>query len=150
MDQQPGRLIPWHSVQQFERRPRQTPGMCNRRARRRARASRATRRNTPKATNRHSISLSARPRQLPILQGIEDHSCGLVTYLKVPGGFKVRLYAPRYRKQSACRAQPNQRRAAVVNARVGTGTASARFAGAAPQSEPFRDFASMSASFVRP
>lgn len=31
-------------------------------------------------------------------QGVEDHGYGLVTYFKVPGGFKVQLYEPRYRK----------------------------------------------------
>jgi catechol 2,3-dioxygenase-like lactoylglutathione lyase family enzyme len=31
-------------------------------------------------------------------QDIEDHGYGLVTYFKVPGGFKVQLYQPRYAK----------------------------------------------------
>jgi len=31
-------------------------------------------------------------------QPIEDHGYGLVTYFRVPGGFKVQLYEPRYRK----------------------------------------------------
>jgi catechol 2,3-dioxygenase-like lactoylglutathione lyase family enzyme len=31
-------------------------------------------------------------------QGVEDHGYGLVTYFKVPGGFKVQLYQPRYDK----------------------------------------------------
>ena len=31
-------------------------------------------------------------------QDVEDHGYGLVTYFKVPGGFKVQLYQPRYSK----------------------------------------------------
>ena len=31
-------------------------------------------------------------------QAVEDHGYGLVTFFKVPGGFKVQLYQPRYRK----------------------------------------------------
>lgn len=31
-------------------------------------------------------------------QPVEDQGYGLVTYFKVPGGFKVQLYEPRYRK----------------------------------------------------
>ncbi|MDH5285224.1 MAG: VOC family protein [Betaproteobacteria bacterium] len=31
-------------------------------------------------------------------QAIEDHGYGLVTYFRVPGGFSVQLYEPRYRK----------------------------------------------------
>jgi catechol 2,3-dioxygenase-like lactoylglutathione lyase family enzyme len=31
-------------------------------------------------------------------QGIEDHGYGLVTYFKVPGGFRLQLYQPRYGK----------------------------------------------------
>lgn len=31
-------------------------------------------------------------------RGIEDHGYGLVTYFKVPGGFEVQLYQPRYSK----------------------------------------------------
>ena len=30
--------------------------------------------------------------------GVEDHGYGLVTYFKVPGGFQVQLYQPRYQK----------------------------------------------------
>lgn len=29
---------------------------------------------------------------------IEDHGYGLVTHFKVPGGFRVQLYEPRYKK----------------------------------------------------
>jgi predicted enzyme related to lactoylglutathione lyase len=31
-------------------------------------------------------------------QAVEDHGYGLVTYFLVPGGFKVQLYEPKYRK----------------------------------------------------
>lgn len=31
---------------------------------------------------------------------IEDHGYGLVTFFKVPGGFDVQLYQPRYEKKS--------------------------------------------------
>jgi len=37
-------------------------------------------------------------RGVEFMQGIEDHGYGLVTYLNVPGGFKVQLYQPKYRK----------------------------------------------------
>jgi catechol 2,3-dioxygenase-like lactoylglutathione lyase family enzyme len=30
---------------------------------------------------------------------IEDHGYGLVTYMKVPGGFRVQLYQPHYSKR---------------------------------------------------
>jgi catechol 2,3-dioxygenase-like lactoylglutathione lyase family enzyme len=33
------------------------------------------------------------------VQGVEDHGYGLVTHFKVPGGFKVQLYQPRYEKK---------------------------------------------------
>ena len=29
---------------------------------------------------------------------VEDHGYGLVTYFKVPGGFAIQLYQPRYKK----------------------------------------------------
>jgi catechol 2,3-dioxygenase-like lactoylglutathione lyase family enzyme len=31
-------------------------------------------------------------------QAVEDHGYGLVTFFKVPGGFQVQLYEPRYAK----------------------------------------------------
>jgi len=37
-------------------------------------------------------------RGVEFTQDIEDHGYGLVTYFKVPGGFKVQLYQPRYVK----------------------------------------------------
>lgn len=36
-------------------------------------------------------------RGVEFTQAIEDHGWGLVTYFKVPGGFQVQLYQPRYR-----------------------------------------------------
>jgi hypothetical protein len=32
------------------------------------------------------------------LKEVEDHGYGLDTFFKVPGGFKVQLYQPRYTK----------------------------------------------------
>lgn len=37
-------------------------------------------------------------RGVEFTQGVEDHGYGLVTYFKVPGGFTVQLYEPKYRK----------------------------------------------------
>ncbi|HET7202645.1 MAG TPA: VOC family protein [Steroidobacteraceae bacterium] len=37
-------------------------------------------------------------RGVEFTQDIEDHGYGLVTYFLVPGGFKVQLYEPRYKK----------------------------------------------------
>jgi len=37
-------------------------------------------------------------RGVEFTQGIEDHGYGLVTFFKVPGGFKVQLYQPKYAK----------------------------------------------------
>lgn len=37
-------------------------------------------------------------RGVEFVQDIEDHGYGLVTYFKVPGGFKVQLYEPKYSK----------------------------------------------------
>jgi catechol 2,3-dioxygenase-like lactoylglutathione lyase family enzyme len=37
-------------------------------------------------------------RGVEFAQGIEDHGYGLVTYFRVPGGFKVQLYQPHYAK----------------------------------------------------
>jgi Glyoxalase/Bleomycin resistance protein/Dioxygenase superfamily len=39
-----------------------------------------------------------RSRGVEFTQEVEDHGYGLVTYFKVPGGFAVQLYEPRYRK----------------------------------------------------
>ena len=37
-------------------------------------------------------------RGVEFTQGVEDHGYGLVTFFKVPGGFKVQLYQPKYAK----------------------------------------------------
>jgi len=39
-----------------------------------------------------------RSKGVEFTQAIEDHGYGLVTYLRVPGDFKVQLYQPRYTK----------------------------------------------------
>ena len=39
-----------------------------------------------------------RARGVEFTQEVEDHGYGLVTFFKVPGGFKVQLYQPRYTK----------------------------------------------------
>lgn len=40
-------------------------------------------------------------RGVEFTQGIEDHGYGLVTYFRVPGGFAVQLYEPRYAKDAS-------------------------------------------------
>jgi catechol 2,3-dioxygenase-like lactoylglutathione lyase family enzyme len=37
-------------------------------------------------------------RGVEFTKGIEDHGYGLVTFFKVPGGFDVQLYQPKYSK----------------------------------------------------
>jgi catechol 2,3-dioxygenase-like lactoylglutathione lyase family enzyme len=39
-----------------------------------------------------------RARAVEFTQEPEDHGYGMVTYFTVPGGFKVQLYQPHYRK----------------------------------------------------
>jgi glyoxalase/bleomycin resistance protein/dioxygenase superfamily protein len=39
-----------------------------------------------------------RGRGVEFTQEVEDHGYGLVTYFKVPGGFAVQLYQPKYAK----------------------------------------------------
>jgi hypothetical protein len=39
-----------------------------------------------------------RARGVEFTQDVEDHGYGLVTFFKVPGGFTVQLYQPRYAK----------------------------------------------------
>ena len=39
-----------------------------------------------------------RSRGVEFTQEVEDHGYGLVTFFKVPGGFKVQLYEPKYSK----------------------------------------------------
>ena len=38
-------------------------------------------------------------RGVEFTHAIEDHGYGLVTFFKVPGGFEVQLYQPRYEKK---------------------------------------------------
>ncbi|HEU5163475.1 MAG TPA: VOC family protein [Thermoanaerobaculia bacterium] len=37
-------------------------------------------------------------RGVTFVQDIEDHGYGLVTYFSAPGGIRIQLYEPRYRK----------------------------------------------------
>jgi catechol 2,3-dioxygenase-like lactoylglutathione lyase family enzyme len=37
-------------------------------------------------------------RGVEFTQEVEDRGYGLITYLKVPGGFKIQLYQPKYAK----------------------------------------------------
>ena len=39
-----------------------------------------------------------RARSVEFTQEVEDHGYGLVTFFKVPGGFEVELYQPKYTK----------------------------------------------------
>jgi catechol 2,3-dioxygenase-like lactoylglutathione lyase family enzyme len=39
-----------------------------------------------------------RSRGVEFTKDVEDHGYGLVTYFKVPGGFVVQLYQPKYAK----------------------------------------------------
>ena len=39
-----------------------------------------------------------RARGVEFTQDVEDHGYGLVTFFKVPGGFTVQLYQPKYSK----------------------------------------------------
>jgi catechol 2,3-dioxygenase-like lactoylglutathione lyase family enzyme len=41
-----------------------------------------------------------RGRGVEFTQEVEDHGYGLVTFFKVPGGFKVQLYQAKYTKSS--------------------------------------------------
>ena len=44
-------------------------------------------------------------RKVQFIGEIEDHGYGLVTHFKMPGGVKVQLYQPRYRKKSKSRSK---------------------------------------------
>ena len=39
-----------------------------------------------------------RSRGVEFTQEVEDHGYGLVTFFKVPGGFAIQLYQPKYTK----------------------------------------------------
>jgi predicted enzyme related to lactoylglutathione lyase len=44
--------------------------------------------------------LKLKERGVEFTGPVEDHGYGLVTHMKVPGGFAVQLYQPRYRRKS--------------------------------------------------
>ena len=44
----------------------------------------------------HGTVAELRGRGVDFTQEVEDHGYGFVTYFKVPGGFKVQLYQPKY------------------------------------------------------
>ena len=46
----------------------------------------------------HGTVAELRGRGVDFTQEVEDHGYGFVTYFKVPGGFKVQLYQPKYAK----------------------------------------------------
>jgi predicted enzyme related to lactoylglutathione lyase len=46
----------------------------------------------------HKTVEELRSRGVEFTQEIEDHGYGFVTHFKVPGGFSVQLYEPKYNK----------------------------------------------------
>jgi len=46
----------------------------------------------------HKTVAELQQRGVEFTQAVEDHGYGLVTYFKVPGGFKVQLYQAKYAK----------------------------------------------------
>jgi predicted enzyme related to lactoylglutathione lyase len=46
----------------------------------------------------HATVGELRARGVEFTQATEDHGYGFVTYFKVPGGFRVQLYQPKYVK----------------------------------------------------
>lgn len=46
----------------------------------------------------HATVADLATRGVALEHPIEDHGYGLVTHLRVPGGLRVQLYEPRYRK----------------------------------------------------
>jgi hypothetical protein len=44
----------------------------------------------------HQSVAGLRARGVEFMQDVEDHGYGLVTFFKVPGGFTVQLYQPKY------------------------------------------------------
>ncbi len=50
--------------------------------------------------NIEAAVLKLKERGVEFTGPIEDHGYGLVTHMKVPGGFAVQLYQPRYRRNS--------------------------------------------------
>jgi hypothetical protein len=61
---------------------------------------------------------------------IEDHGYGLVTFLTLPGGVRVQLYQPKYRKSRAA--------AGAKRPRAGQGKAKRRAGGKRPARKPRR------------
>ncbi len=51
---------------------------------------------------------------------VADHGYGLVTYFEAPGGVRVQLYEPRYRKSGSRKAGPKAKRSAGTSARAGS------------------------------
>jgi len=62
-----------------------------------------------------------RSRGVEFSEGIADQGYGLVTRFRVPGGFTVQLYQPRYKKHPARRATSKARRAPKARARAAKG-----------------------------
>ena len=46
----------------------------------------------------HATVAELKAKGVEFTAPVEDHGYGLVTYMKVPGGFAVQLYEPRYKK----------------------------------------------------
>jgi catechol 2,3-dioxygenase-like lactoylglutathione lyase family enzyme len=46
----------------------------------------------------HATIAELQGRGVEFVHGVEDHGYGLVTHFRVPGGFQVQLYEPRYTK----------------------------------------------------
>ena len=46
----------------------------------------------------HATVKELKSRGVEFAYDVEDHGYGLVTHMKVPGGFRVQLYQPRYAK----------------------------------------------------
>ena len=47
----------------------------------------------------HQTVADLQRKGVEFVGGIEDHGYGLVTHFKVPGGFALQLYQPRYEKK---------------------------------------------------
>ena len=46
----------------------------------------------------HATVKELTARGVELAHDVEDHGYGLVTHIKVPGGFEIQLYQPRYAK----------------------------------------------------
>jgi catechol 2,3-dioxygenase-like lactoylglutathione lyase family enzyme len=49
----------------------------------------------------HATVAELKARGVEFAGAVEDHGYGLVTHFKVPGGFAIQLYQPRYQKNFA-------------------------------------------------